>query len=77
MKKKKLWETDMMEIKKCKNKKCQRSLPKTYKHKYCEKCRNEHVKQIKDLGKAAMAVGVIVVGPAVAAITKGKINIKK
>ncbi len=66
-----------MEIKKCKNKKCQRSLPNAYKHKHCEKCRNEHVKQIKDTGKAVLALGAIVVGPVIAVLTKGKVNIKK
>ena len=50
--------------KKCKNKKCQRSLPEGYKHKYCENCRNEQVKRIKDTGKAALGVVVLVGGTA-------------
>lgn len=62
---------------KCKNKKCQRPLPEGYKHRYCENCRNEHTKLIKDTGKAVAGVAVVVVGPVIALITKGKINLKK
>lgn len=62
-----------MEIKKCKNKKCMRTLPESYKHKYCENCRNDHVKMVKDAGKAVAGIGVLMIG----VITKGKINIKK
>ena len=61
-----------MEIKKCKNKKCQRPLPEGYQHKYCESCRNQHVKLLKDAGKAVGAVAVL----AIAVLTKGKINPK-
>lgn len=71
----------MMEIRKCKNKKCQRALPEGYKHKYCENCRNEHVKKIKDAGKAVAGtvagVAVIVGGTALTILTNGKINPKK
>jgi hypothetical protein len=67
----------MMEIKKCKNKKCLRLLPDGYKHKYCENCRNEHVKQIKNTGKTALSIMVLVGGTALSIVTKGKINVKK
>jgi hypothetical protein len=70
----------MMEIRKCKNKKCQRPLPEGYKSKYCENCRNGHVKRIKDAGKAVASVAgvaVVVGGTALKIITKGKINPKK
>ncbi len=50
--------------KKCKNKKCQRPLTEGYKHKYCENCRNEHVKRIKDAGKTALGVAVFIGGTA-------------
>jgi len=66
-----------MENRKCKNKKCQRSLPEGYKHRYCENCRNIHIKRIKDTGKAALGVVVLVGGTALAVVTKGKINLKK
>jgi hypothetical protein len=66
----------MMEIRKCKNKKCQRPLPEEYKHKHCENCRNEQVKQIKDSAKAIVGVVVLVGGPALAAVTKGKFKPK-
>lgn len=66
-----------MEIRKCKNKKCQRTLPEGYKHKYCENCRNEHVKRIKDAGKAVAGVVVIIGGAALTIVTKGRINPKK
>ena len=52
----------MMEIKKCKNKKCQRSLPEGYKHRHCENCRNKHAKRIKDIGKAALGMAVLIGG---------------
>lgn len=61
-----------MEIRKCKNKKCQRPLPEGYKHKHCENCRNEHVKRIKDAGKTALGVAVFIGGTALTIVTKGK-----
>lgn len=71
----------MMEIKKCKNKKCQKTLPEGYKHKYCESCRNEQVKLVKDTGKKVLGtvagVAVIVGSTAVTILTNGKINPKK
>jgi len=63
--------------KKCKNKKCQRPLSEGYKHKYCENCRNEYVKRIKNTGKAALSVMVFVGGSVLTIATKGKINPKK
>lgn len=60
--------------KKCKNKKCQRPLPEGYNHKYCENCRNDRVKLIKDTGKAALGVVVLVGGTALTIVTKGKNN---
>ena len=52
-----------METKKCKNKKCQRPLPKEYKYKYCENCRNEQVnsvkKIIKDVGSGVLVLRAI------------------
>jgi hypothetical protein len=56
--------------KKCKNKKCQRPLPEGYKYKYCENCRNEKVKQIKDTFKAALGVVALVGGTALTIVTK-------
>ena len=66
-----------MEQKVCKNKKCQKPLPVGYKHKYCESCRNEQAKQVKDLGKAALGLAAMVGGTLVAVATKGKINPNK
>ncbi|HOA80650.1 hypothetical protein [Acetivibrio mesophilus] len=66
-----------MEIRKCKNKKCQRTLPKGYKHNYCENCRNERIKQIKDAGKAIAGVAAFVGGTALTILTKGKFNTKE
>lgn len=51
--------------KKCKNKKCQRSLPNGYKHKHCENCRNRQVKGIKDIAKKTLGV-MVSIGGAVA-----------
>lgn len=63
-----------MELRKCKNKKCQKCLPEGYKHRYCENCRNEHIKQIKDAGTGIASVAICTV---LAVFTKGKINLKK
>lgn len=57
--------------KKCRNKKCQRYLPEGYKYKYCENCRNKHIKGIKDTGKTVL--GVVV---ALTFAARGKINKK-
>lgn len=50
---------------KCKNKKCQRILPEGYKHTYCENCRNEHAKTIKNtlkgVGGAVLSIVMVVV----------------
>ncbi len=57
--------------KKCKNKKCKRSLPNDYKHKYCEACRNKHAENINKFGKGALAV-VAAVGSIAVAVVKGR-----
>ena len=66
-----------MEQRRCKNKKCQRTLPEGYKHKYCESCRNKRAKHFKDGCKSALGLAVMVSGTAAAIITKGKINPNK
>lgn len=66
-----------MEQKKCKNKKCQRSLPEGYKHKYCENCRNEQAKQVKEVSKVALSLAGLIGGSIVAAVTKGRIGSNK
>ena len=62
----------MVENKKCKNKECTRLLPEGYKHRYCENCRNIHIKQIKDTGKAALGVVVLAGGTLLSFLMKGK-----
>lgn len=62
--------------KKCKKKRCQRPLPEGYKHRYCENCRNTHVKRFKDTGKAVFGVVFLVGGTVLKVATKGKINPK-
>ncbi len=66
-----------MEQKVCKNKKCQKPLPIGYKHRYCENCRNEQAKQVKDLGKAALSLAMVVGSVVVTVATKGKGNPNK
>jgi hypothetical protein len=66
-----------LENKGCKNKNCQRPLPEGYKHKYCENCRNKHIKRIKDTGKAVLGLAVFFGGTAITIATKGKISPKK
>lgn len=61
--------------KKCKNKKCQRILPEGYKHKYCENCRNEQAQRVKNFGKGALGIAVVIGGTIVTVATKGKINL--
>lgn len=56
------------EIRRCKNKDCQKILPKDYKHKLCESCRNKRIEKVKDIGKCVL--GVI----GIAVIIKGKIG---
>lgn len=66
------------ELKKCRNKKCQRILPEGYKHKYCEYCRNMRASLIKENGKKVLNVALFIGGTAVTIATKGKISpIKK
>lgn len=65
-----------METKKCKTKKCMRSLPETYNHKYCEHCRNEQVKKVKDVGTAILGICLFVGGTVVAVISKDKTDLK-
>jgi Zn finger protein HypA/HybF involved in hydrogenase expression len=63
-----------MEMNKCKSKKCQRELPKDYKHIYCEHCRNKYAKRTKD---GIKAVGGAVGSLALLVLTKGKFGSKK
>ena len=64
-----------MENKVCK--KCQKPLPKGYKHKQCESCRNSQVHGVKKgLKVAAGAVGTVASVVLVIA-TNGKFNPKK
>ncbi len=67
-----------MEEKKCKNKKCQRVLPKGYKYKYCEQCRIKRTEKVKNAGKGILttAVTVITVSAAIVANIKSNGNNK-
>ncbi len=56
----------------CKNKDCQKILPKDYKHKLCESCRNKRIDKVKNFGKGALAVGGTLLSIGIAVITKGK-----
>ena len=62
-----------MENKVCKNKKCLKPLPKGYKHKYCEACRNQHAQKVKNGLKAVGTAACF----AVTIVTAEKINPKK
>lgn len=66
-----------MEQKKCKNKKCQRPLPEGYKYKYYENCRNVRIQHLIDRSKIVLGIGIMIGGPIVTAVTKGKITVKK
>ena len=54
-------------------KKCQRPLPKGYKHEYCESCRNKHVQGVKTCLKATAGLASI----ALVVVTRGKYTPKK
>ncbi len=58
----------------CKNKKCQKVLPSSYKYKYCEACRNKHTYTIRNVLEGIGTVAVIVVA---SVITGKEINSKK
>ena len=64
-----------MENKVCK--KCQKQLPKEYKYKKCESCRNAQVQGLKNGLKVAVSVAGTVASFAVVVVTKGKVNPKK
>lgn len=57
-----------MEVKRCRNPKCQKVLPEGYRHKYCEHCRTEHASQLKLLCAPVLSI----VGVMVAAVVKKK-----
>lgn len=61
----------------CKNKKCQKILPKGYQHQYCEACRNVRAHTVKNVAKGLTGIGVTVGCVTISFITRGKINIKK
>jgi hypothetical protein len=58
----------MMEVKRCRNPKCQKVLPEGYRHKYCEHCRTEHASQLKLLCAPVLSI----VGVMAAAVVKKK-----
>lgn len=62
----------MEESKKCKNKKCQRTLPEGYKYDRCENCRNKQVKRVRDAGKGVLGVLFVVGGVVLKVVTKIK-----
>lgn len=68
---------DESEISVCKNKKCQKVLPASYKHKYCEACRNQHAQTAKKVLKGIGAGTATVVSVAACVVTGRKINPKK
>lgn len=57
------------EIKLCKNKKCLKQLPKDYKYKCCEACRNKKTERNKTIAMGTATV-VMAVPVAVLAIVK-------
>ena len=52
-------------------------LPKGYKHKYCEACRNQHAQKVKNGLKVAASLAGTAACLAVTIVTAGKINLKK
>lgn len=65
------------EIRLCKNKKCHRSLPEEYKHRYCEACRNKQAEGWKNAGKGLLGVAGTALSVVVLVANKGKSNTKE
>ena len=65
-----------MENRVCKNKKCLKTLPEGYKHKYCEACRNQQAQKVKNGFKAAASVAGTVACVVVTVVTAGKVKPK-
>lgn len=59
-----------MKQRKCR--KCKRDLPEGYKHAECERCRNNGLTKIIDVGKV---FGGLALGYALSVVTKGKIKL--
>ncbi len=59
----------MINMKKCKNKKCSKLIPEGYKYRYCESCRGKAVEKFKGL---SIALGSLVAGTVIALVTNGK-----
>lgn len=57
-------------------KKCKRPLPEGSKYKYCENCRGKRAQAVKELGRAALAIGGTVLSLVLVVVTKGKIKPK-
>lgn len=56
----------------CKNKKCQKPLPKDHKHRYCEACRNKRLDKIRDGKKVVQSLAVLGVGLIIKGISENK-----
>ncbi len=55
-------------------KKCGKPLPDSYRSKLCEHCMGKRAEALKNAGKAALSIAVMVGGTVVAMATKGKIS---
>lgn len=58
-------------------KKCQKPLPMGHKHRYCEACRNQKAKMVKQTLKGAGIAAGSMLGLVVTVATSGRINSKK
>lgn len=45
----------------CRNKKCLKPLPESYKHKYCEACRNNQAQKVKNYTKTLGTVASVAI----------------
>lgn len=61
----------LQEVRKCKNKKCQRTLPEGYKYKYCENCRIERAEKTRGGIKAGLGLAA---SAGLFIVTKGKLG---
>ncbi len=55
--------TEISIIQYCKNKACACELPSTNKGKYCDKCRRERAKKVREAGTTVGGIALAVIAP--------------
>ena len=66
-----------LEVRVCKNKKCQKILPSGYKYEFCEACRNKRAETTKKVAKGTAAAVATAGSIALLVITGGTLRVKR